>query len=133
MFELDTRLQSDCFELFEREAIHYLLHRNAAVTWFILVPRTTVIEFHRLPAELKQRLQRQIDRVAGFIEDYTEVDKVNIATIGNVVSQLHVHIIGRRRDDPYWPDVVWGKPAQGTYQAAAVEQIRSRLGGYLNG
>lgn len=114
-FTLDQRLLNDCHVIAQPEGLSYLLHNNAEVVWFILVPHTRQTEFYRLEPGLQSRVCTQINHMSGFIQSHFEVDKINVASIGNVVSQLHIHVIGRRRDDAYWPDVVWGKGYQKTY------------------
>ena len=60
------------------------------------------------------------------------IDKINVASIGNVVSQLHIHVIGRRRDDAYWPDVVWGRSFEKTRDASQTGLITEQFMAYLN-
>lgn len=130
-FQLDQRLQHDCFALLELEGIHYLLHKNAEVVWFILVPCSPVTELFLLDGGLKARLYSQIDRVSEYLELHFEVDKINVAAIGNVVAQLHVHVVGRRRDDAYWPDVVWGRAYSQEYDELTVKSIHDSLSTFL--
>ena len=131
-FQLDQRLQNDCFVLFELEGIHYLLHKNAEVVWLILVPHSPVTELFLLDEGLKTRLYKQIDRVSEYFELHFEVDKINVASIGNVVAQLHIHVVGRRRDDLYWPDVIWGKAYSTEYDESTVKSICDSLSTFLN-
>ena len=126
-FTLDPRLQSDCSLLLQDRDLSYLLHHNAEVTWFILVPHSEQTEFYRLPAQLQQRLLEQINRLSACLQADFASDKINLATIGNVVSQLHIHVIGRRRDDAYWPDAVWGRAFAKTHDKASVADIKTRL------
>ena len=126
-FELDPRLQNDCSLLMQEQDISYLLHHNAVVIWLIRVPHSRETEFYRLPDDLQQRILRQINRLSDCLLADFDSDKLNLAMIGNVVSQLHVHIIGRRRDDAYWPDVVWGKAFAKTHDRASIADIRARL------
>lgn len=106
--QLDTRLQKDTYYLGHMDGICLLLSRNAYFPWFILVPDTQETEFYSLPRETQLQLLNLINRLSRFIEKYFSVDKLNVATIGNVVSQMHVHVVGRTVDDPCWPGVVWG-------------------------
>jgi diadenosine tetraphosphate (Ap4A) HIT family hydrolase len=126
-FELDQRLQNDCHPLASKDGIHYLLHANAEVHWLILVPECQQTELHQLDSILQQRLLQQINSLSRFLQSRFKPDKINIAAIGNVVSQLHVHVIGRRRDDAYWPDVVWGRSFDKTWQSQQVASIRQSL------
>ena len=126
-FVLDKRLQADCEPLLETDGCSYLLHRNAAVVWIILVPHSQQTEFYRLDMEQQHALCDDINRVSAFIEGHFRPDKLNVATLGNVVSQLHVHVIGRYHSDPYWPDPVWGRPVTQWHDAASAGQVRDQF------
>lgn len=126
-FDLDERLRADCETLFETDRCSYLLHRNAEIDWFILVPHTTETEFYRLEQSVQQALCADINRVSDFIRSQLGAEKINVATLGNVVEQMHIHVIGRYRSDPYWPDTVWGRSMEHAHDAAAVQSIRERF------
>lgn len=131
-FVLDNRLKNDCILLKSMTGMQILLMNNRLVPWFILVPETDQIELHQLPEkELSRAIQLQ-NRMAQFIESNFSVDKINIAAIGNVVSQLHIHVIGRRKDDYCWPNVVWGNPQKAAYTAGETETIRTQLHNWLS-
>lgn len=110
-FELHPQLRADCHELGRLSLCHVLLHRSAAIPWFILVPETPspVTEWHELRDATRRALEAEALSVSRFLKVRLAADKVNIAAIGNIVPQLHVHVVGRRRDDPCWPGVVWGR------------------------
>ncbi len=126
-FILDKRLLNDCHLITEDDNISYLLHRNAEVVWFILVPHTLQVEFYQLDKQSRERLYEEINQLSEFISSNFDIHKINIATIGNVVSQMHIHVIGRRTDDLYWPDVVWGKGFNKTYDQDQVSLISDLL------
>jgi len=92
-----------------------------------LVPHTDETEFHRLSAQVQTVLMTQASHLASFIESHYSVDKMNIASIGNVVSQMHIHVVGRRKDDPTWPGVVWGAQAHKAYTAEELRELHLRL------
>ncbi len=104
-----------------------LLSKNALFPGFILVPHTREIEFYLLEQTLQQQVVAQINGLSRFLAEKFSPDKINVATIGNVVSQMHLHIVSRRRDDPCWPGVVWGCNAYERYTDEAVESIRQGL------
>ncbi|HYW05065.1 MAG TPA: HIT domain-containing protein [Gammaproteobacteria bacterium] len=112
-FDIHPRLRQDCHVLGRLDLSHLLLHRNAAVPWLILVPEVGEGQLHHLQQRDRDRLARECDRIAAFVEERFVCDRVNVAAIGNVVPQLHVHVIGRRADDPCWPGVVWGRLEEG--------------------
>jgi diadenosine tetraphosphate (Ap4A) HIT family hydrolase len=124
-FELDSRLQNDCIVLGKLGFCQLLLMNNAALPWFILVPETPYTEFVDLPTDEQQMLWAEAGRVADFVRKNYSVDKLNLGAIGNVVSQLHVHVVGRRQDDYCWPGVVWGQPAPAEYSPGALVDIVS--------
>ncbi len=126
-FTLDRRLREDCTLLRQDDELSYLLHDNAEVLWIILVPHTRQTEFYLLPLAMQLRLLNEITRISECLQTKFSCDKINVATIGNVVSQLHIHVIGRRHDDAYWPDVVWGKPLVRHHAPDTIESIEQRL------
>jgi diadenosine tetraphosphate (Ap4A) HIT family hydrolase len=126
-FKIDERLIADCSLLQEQDDISVLLHNNADVLWFILVPHTGVVEFYQLTTQQQHNLCAQINRISELISQNFSFDKLNVATIGNVVSQMHIHIVARRKDDPYWPGVVWGQSMQNQHDSALIERVRRLL------
>ncbi|HEA26053.1 MAG TPA: HIT domain-containing protein, partial [Ectothiorhodospiraceae bacterium] len=100
-FRLDSRLESDCSVLGELSSGNLLLlHHNAAIVWFIVVPKTDKTELFELSPTEQQQLLAEINQLSAFLKEESKCDKINVATIGNIVSQLHIHIIGRNQDDP---------------------------------
>ncbi len=126
-FTLAPQLEKDCYRMGRHGEIHILLNRNALFPWFVLVPECDEIEFFRLNTRQQSELVDLINIMSRFIEAHFVVDKLNVATIGNVVSQMHIHVIGRSRQDPCWPGVVWGTVHFSAYTAADVEKIRTNL------
>lgn len=118
-FEVHPRLRRDCHLLGRLELSHLLLQRNAAVPWFLLVPEVQANQLHHLQPRVRAQLVRECDAVATLVEDRYACDRINVAAIGNQVPQLHVHVIGRRADDPCWPGVVWGRLEGGPEWSAA--------------
>jgi len=108
-FELHPQLRADCYEMGHINSTILLLHKNAQVPWFILVPETQHTEMFKLEPPQQQQLQNTISEIARFIDHHFKPDKLNIATLGNVVPQLHIHIIGRFINDYCWPAPVWGQ------------------------
>lgn len=124
---LDPRLEEDSYLMGSFGSTSVLLLRNAHYPWLILVPDTDETEFHRLSPAQQAELMAQASRLAVFIEGWRPVDKINIATIGNVVSQMHLHVVGRRGDDPSWPGVVWGAKAFKAYEPPESQRLFKRL------
>ena len=127
-FEIDSTLQRDCHHMGSFGLSEVLLHRNSALMWFILVPRVTVMELYQLKVEQRRVLMDESDRLAIFLKTNFPCNKINVAAIGNVVAQLHVHVVARYRGDPCWPDVVWGRlPAVAERSECEVEDLRNQL------
>jgi len=110
MFALDPRLQHDTFPVTSLALSEVLLMNDARYPWCILVPRVANVSeiFHLSDAQQHQWWQ-ETRRVAERMQQHFHADKMNIATLGNQVSQLHMHVIARTRDDAAWPAPVWGK------------------------
>jgi diadenosine tetraphosphate (Ap4A) HIT family hydrolase len=134
-FALDQRLQQDCVVLGKLEFCQLLLMNNAAVPWFVLVPDTTQTEVCDLTSAEQALLWTEVNTVAEYVRSHYQTDKLNIGAIGNVVSQLHVHVVGRREDDYCWPGVVWGSAIENLYTddevAAVVSSATENLKGFI--
>jgi len=126
-FYIDERLATDSYQLGKFDNCQLLLSKNALFPWFILVPTTRETEFHKLDPAQQAKIQQHINVVAQFIEKCFSTDKINIASIGNIVSQLHIHIIGRKRNDACWPGVVWGTTHFSEYKTGDVIIIKKQL------
>ena len=128
MFVLDERLQQDTVTLGDFPLCRLLLMNDASYPWFILVPRREeVSELFQLNTADQQLLWREATALAEIVKDTFGADKMNGATLGNVVSQLHVHVIARRRDDAAWPAPVWGFQSTKPYSEAQLTGIRQKL------
>jgi diadenosine tetraphosphate (Ap4A) HIT family hydrolase len=109
-----------------------LLSNDSNYPWFILVPRREDIsELFQLDATDQQQLWKETTELAEILKDSFDADKLNVATLGNVVSQLHMHVIVRKREDAAWPAPVWGKHPARPYSAEQVLAVRERLRGAL--
>jgi len=126
-FELHPQLKTDCLTLGTINNCTLLLHKNALLPWFILVPHTEQTEIFKLPQSQQLQLQETTNQLALFVEKHFQTDKLNIATIGNIVSQLHIHIIGRHIDDFCWPAPVWGQTDSKAYSAKKLQNIKQLL------
>jgi diadenosine tetraphosphate (Ap4A) HIT family hydrolase len=132
-FELDPRLAADCHLLGRLKLCRVLLMDNALLPWFILVPETDRTEIIDLESDTQALLYGEINLVAAFVERRFAPHKLNIAAIGNIVRQLHVHIVGRYENDYAWPGVVWGRPERSPYAADDVKSIGQGLADSLGG
>jgi len=124
---LHPQLARDCYILGVVHSSTLLLHKNALLPWFILVPDTVQDELFKLDANQQNQVQSEINALAEFTQQHFNSDKLNIATIGNVVPQLHVHIIGRKVDDFCWPSPVWGRTEFTDYTSKKLTEIKQAL------
>ncbi len=124
-FELDPRLAADTLAITDFPLCRVLLFDDRRYPWVILVPkRPGAREIHHLPADARHQLLAESCRVASALEELFAPDKLNIAALGNIVPQLHLHHIARHLGDPAWPGPVWGhSPRQAYTDEAAAERI----------
>ncbi|CAN7649428.1 HIT domain-containing protein [Aquipseudomonas alcaligenes] len=128
MFALDQRLQQDCLQVGDFPLCRLLLMNDVHYPWFILVPRREdVSELFQLDADDQLRLWSETTRLAEVLKDSFGADKMNVATLGNVVSQLHMHVIARRREDAAWPAPVWGRHPAQPYTPEQVDEVMAKL------
>lgn len=127
-FVLDARLKNDCHILGRLDdATLLLLMDNALVPWFILVPQADVTELHELEHATQLQLLDHISLISTYLKHDLCVDKVNVAAIGNIVRQLHIHVVGRKEGDYCWPGVVWGAEGRMPYTELAVQEISASI------
>nr|WP_232233366.1 HIT domain-containing protein [Pseudomonas putida] len=127
---MDSRLQQDSLVLGDFPLSRLLLSKDANYPWFILVPRRAdVSELFQLDLADQQQLWKETTLLAEALKGEFLADKMNVATLGNVVSQLHMHVVVRHRGDAAWPAPVWGKVPALDYAPAQVDAIRQRLRG----
>ena len=107
-WRLHPQLAADCHYLGRGEAAHLLLHRNASLPWFILVPETDALDLLDLPRSQREDLLQQAAGVGAYVKTELGYPRVNVGALGLLVPQLHLHVIGRREGDPCWPAPVWG-------------------------
>lgn len=134
MAGIDPRLLADCMLLGRFPLCHLLLMRDANYPWLILVPdRDGIREIHHLQEGDRQQLLHESALVSALLEDLFRPDKLNVAALGNVVPQLHVHHIVRYRSDAAWPAPVWGRVPARPYPADELAALSERLTGLLAG
>jgi diadenosine tetraphosphate (Ap4A) HIT family hydrolase len=130
-WSLHPQLHADTVPVCDLALSRVLAMNDANFPWLILVPRRAGIgEIFDLGAE-QAVLLNEVSLVSRVLKDATQCDKLNVAAIGNVVPQLHLHIVARRKDDALWPKPVWGAAPPRAYDPAALERfaatIRERL------
>lgn len=136
MFQLHAQLAADSTRIGDLSLCTLLLINDAHYPWFVLVPRREdITEIFQLERADRLQLLEESCLLAEAMKDVFRADKLNIAALGNMVSQLHLHHIARYRDDPAWPGPVWGKLPASPYEEQArlsrIEQIRNVLSSEL--
>ena len=130
-WSLHPQLRADTVPACDLALSQVLAMNDANFPWLILVPRRAgVSEIFDLGDE-QATLLNEVSLVSRALKAVTQCDKLNVAAIGNVVPQLHVHIVARRKNDALWPKPVWGAAPPRAYEPAALERfmaaIRERL------
>nr|WP_301295208.1 HIT domain-containing protein [Pseudomonas marginalis] len=121
-------MQQDTLAIGDFPLCRLLLSNDSNYPWYILVPRINGIsEVFQLGVADQQKLWEETTALAQLLSEGLVADKMNIGALGNVVSQLHVHVIVRKRDDIAWPAPVWGKHPARSYTEEQVAAIRARL------
>jgi len=138
-FELDTRLAEDCIQLgylywvgaenkLNTKASVLLLMNNADIPWFVIVSMgATVIDIDELDEKHQSQMLKEVNALSAFLKKHYRVDKINFASIGNIVKQMHFHLVARTEQDVAWPNVVWGTTATTKYNKQQVEELTGLL------
>ena len=128
LFALDRRLASDGVVIGDFPLSCALLMNDRRYPWVILVPRIAhVEELYQLSEAEQVQLTKELSFVASELSELFSADKVNIAALGNIVRQLHVHVVVRFQDDPAWPGPIWGYGERELYLDSALSKMRERL------
>jgi diadenosine tetraphosphate (Ap4A) HIT family hydrolase len=132
-FSLHPQLARDTVPVGDLALSRVRLMNDANYPWLILVPRLVdVVEIVDLVENDRHELMREIALASAALKALTECEKLNVAAIGNIVPQLHVHIVARRHSDAAWPKPVWGavpaRPYDPRVRDGFVAALRKRLG-----
>ena len=125
-FELDDRLARDSFVIGDLPLCRVLLMNDARWPWLILVPRREgLVELMDLELADQARLMEEASGAARFLKSHAQAEKINVAALGNIVRQLHLHVVARVVGDPAWPGPVWGHGAAAHYDNGAAKALIS--------
>jgi diadenosine tetraphosphate (Ap4A) HIT family hydrolase len=121
-------LQADTIEVAQWPLCKVLLMNDRTYPWLILVPqRADVQEFHQLQPDDRSRVMHEMALAGRLLEHATKCDKINTAALGNMVPQLHIHVIARFKTDPAWPKPVWGVSPAEPYDEATLSHTMRML------
>lgn len=123
-FEIHPRLAAGSFNIGRIGSCHLLLKNNALFPWFLVVPEVDGAEdLHQLSSEQYLEVMLLVRRVSEFVAQFFSPEKLNVASIGNQVSQMHLHIVGRSKGDLAWPGTVWAFDDKRAYMDEDRERI----------
>ena len=130
MFELDPAFLATSEALASLALCEARLQLDARFAWIVLIPRLEAIELEDLTAEQGAMLLCEIGAASEAVRRLGEalgrpVEKLNVGQLGNITRQLHVHVVGRRRDDPCWPGPVWGQGVAAAYGADELVEAKA--------
>lgn len=120
-FVLDARLEADTSAVISLPLCEVLLMNDARYPWLILVPRRRgLVEVTDLEAAEQARLWAEVNQASTALRRTSPCDKLNLGALGNIVRQLHVHVVARREGDHAWPGPVWGNGTAVRYTPATL-------------
>ncbi len=127
-FELDRRLDADSEPLLWLGLCEMRLMNDRRWPWIVLVPqRSDIEELHELTPLDQAMLTFETNLVAQGLKQVTGCTKINVAALGNIVRQLHIHVVARNEGDPGWPGPVWGYGQREPYERTEMHQFKERL------
>ena len=131
-FKLNERLEKGGIDFGTHGICRVLLKNNSHFLWFILVPEipSSITEIHQLSNAQYDSINHTTRFIAEFLSKNFTPEKINIGNIGNVVKQMHIHVISRTSSDPAWPGVVWSCAEKQAYSMARVKQIKGSYEAY---
>ena len=127
-WQLDSRLRADTLVVSEDRDLMLLLMNDRRWPWLIIVPKQPgAEEWSDLEAGLGDRVFERVQSAGDRLKDFTNCTKINIAAIGNMVRQLHIHVIARSEGDANWPGPVWGFGQAEPYDESEISDLIARL------
>lgn len=135
VFQIDPRLLANSVALPPSDLSDLRLMDDARFPWLVLIPRVEgASELDDLSPDQQAILMTEMVAAGAMVRRLGQalgrpVDKVNTAALGNVTAQLHVHVVGRRRDDPLWPDPIWGRGGGVSYAEGELNRLAALIGG----
>ena len=131
-FKLNFRLLEDSTFVTKLNVSQVRLSHDARFPWLILIPEIAGLkELHDIPDEKQAIVQKEVNFCLAALQELTSADKMNVAALGNLVPQLHIHVIARKHDDKAWPQPVWStgeaKPYEKENLAKLVNKLRQSL------
>lgn len=127
-FNLHPQLAQDCYELADLPLCKLLLCNDSAYPWFILVPKVNdITDIYQLDWQQQQQLLNESSLLSELLMQVFNGDKMNVAALGNVVEQLHVHHVVRYKKDVSWPKPIWGQQPLTPYTDDELASLKEQL------
>ena len=128
MFTLNPKLEADTFFICDLKVSRLLLMNDSNYPWLILVPRQDgLVELTDLNFDEQSEILREINLLGKILKESFAVEKLNIGALGNVVKQLHIHVIGRFQNDAAFPKPVWGAVAAKPYAENTAQDLIKKI------
>ena len=123
-FKLNPKLRETSLTVGELPLCDLRLVNDSRFQWCLLIPRIPdLTELHHLPSAHHQSMMSEIETLSNYLLEYTSATKINVAALGNMVPQLHIHVIGRHPEDPAWPNSVWAAGSAENYTKADAQAL----------
>ncbi len=130
-FSVDPELEKNSFHIADLELSKLYVKNDKENPWFVLVPRkSSAVELMDLTHEEQCVLMEEVTIVSCFLKDYYKPNKINIGALGNIVKQLHIHVLARYEDDRAWPQALWGTTPSMYFEDFELENIKSNFQEY---
>ena len=128
IFEIDSRLEKDSLFIADLELSKLYLKNDKENPWLVLIPRKIMAtELTDLSLKEQCLLMAEISLVSNFLKEYHQAYKINIGALGNIVRQLHIHIMARYENDRAWPDALWGTLPKESFTPMELENTKSNF------
>ncbi len=128
MFTLHDQLRRDTLPVCRMKLCLVQLMNDAQYPWLVLIPAVeNITEIHELNEKQRKLLINEVAQAQRVLQHCFEPHKLNVGALGNMVPQLHVHVVARFREDPAWPGPIWGKLPTRPYEDAALRSTIARL------
>ncbi|MEE9314288.1 MAG: HIT family protein [Rhizobiaceae bacterium] len=127
-WQLDSRLEADTFPIMSYAECSFRLMNDSRWPWVIIVPQVAgAEELHDLSKPQIDNALMMATQIGGKLKSYTGGNKINTAAIGNIVRQLHIHVVARNEGDPNWPAPIWGYGTAEKYSGAEGKVLAEKL------
>lgn len=132
LFTIDPELEKNSFYVADLELSKVYLKNDKENPWFVLIPKkVNATELMDLSHEEQCILMEEISLVSDFLKNYYHPTKLNVGALGNIVRQLHVHVIARFENDRAWPQALWGTTPSHLFEDIELENIRSNFQDFI--